>query len=103
LYTNKQFQETQEVGGQYVLAPTQSGRSRMIAAVPSVITALKKLKARQAQMRLAAGSAWENRGRLVFTNEFGGHLAHFTVYKEFKKIVCSIAWIAPVSTMGLLK
>lgn len=30
---------------------------------------------------------WNNKENLVFTNEMGNHLAHFTVYKNFKKIV----------------
>ena len=30
---------------------------------------------------------WDNPWNLVFTNEMGGHLCHFTVYKHFKNIV----------------
>ena len=41
-------------------------------------------------MRLLAGEAWNNSWDLVFTNEFGGNLSHFTVYKTFKEIVKSI-------------
>lgn len=40
-------------------------------------------------MQAQAGELWENSG-LIFTNEVGHHLALHTVYKEFKKIVCSI-------------
>lgn len=47
-------------------------------------------KVKQTEARLCAGPAWENKEGFVFTNGAGGHLAHFTVYKEFKKIVCSI-------------
>ncbi len=87
LYINKQLQKTQKVGGQYVLAPTKSGRSRMITAAPSVMALLKKQKSQQAQMRLLAGPDWRNPWDLVFTNESGGNLTHFTVYKTFKEIV----------------
>jgi len=90
LYVNKQLQKTQKVGGQYVLAPTKSGRSRMITVAPSVMTLLKKQKSQQAQMRLLAGADWKNPWDLVFTNEFGGNLSHFMVYKTFKEIVKSI-------------
>jgi len=90
LYVNKQLQKTQKVGGQYVLAPTKSGRSRMITVAPSVMTLLKKQKSQQAQMRLLAGAEWKNPWDLVFTNEFGGNLSHFTVYKTFKEIVRSV-------------
>ncbi len=55
-----------------------------------MMAVLRKQKTRQAQMRLAAGPAWENRDGLVFTNEFGGHLAHSTVFKDFKAIVRGI-------------
>ena len=87
LYVNKQLQKTKKVGGQYVLAPTKSGRSRMITVAPSVMDLLKKQKSQQAQMRLLAGEAWNNSLDLVFTNELGGHLSHFTVYIHFKRIV----------------
>ena len=90
LYVNKQLQKTQKVGGQYVLAPTKSGRSRMITVAPSVRDLLKKQKSQQAQMRLLVGQDWKNPWDLVFTNEFGGNLSHFTVYKTFKEIVRSI-------------
>ena len=87
LYVNKQLQKTKKVGGQYALAPTKSGRSRMITVAPSVMNLLKKQKSQQAQMRLLAGKAWNNSLDLVFTNELGGHLSHFTVYIHFKRIV----------------
>ncbi len=90
LYVNKQLQKTQKVGGQYMLAPTKSGRSRMITVAPSVMDLLKKQKSQQAQMRLLVGQDWKNPWDLVFTNEFGGNLSHFTVYKTFKEIVRSI-------------
>ena len=90
LYVNKQLQKTKKVGGQYVLAPTKSGRSRMITVAPSVMDLLKKQKSQQAQMQLLAGQDWKNHWDLVFTNEFGGNLSHFTVYKTFKEIVRSM-------------
>ena len=90
LYVNKQFQKTKKVGGQYVLAPTKSGRSRMITVAPSVMNLLKKQKSQQAQMQLLAGQDWKNPWDLVFTNELGGNLSHFTVYKTFKEIVKSM-------------
>jgi len=90
LYVNKQLQKTQKVGGQYVLAPTKSGHSRMITVAPSAMALLKKQKSQQAQMRLLAGPNWKNPWDLVFTNEFGGNLTHFVVYKTFKEIVRAI-------------
>lgn len=90
LYVNKQLQKTKKVGGQYALAPTKSGRSRMITVAPSVMNLLKKQKSQQAQMQLLAGQDWKNPWDLVFTNELGGNLSHFTVYKTFKEIVKSM-------------
>lgn len=53
--------------------------------MPSVMRILKSERARQNEMRLLAGAVWQDTG-LVFTNESGEHLAHVTVYKQFKKI-----------------
>lgn len=90
IYVNKQLQKTKKVGGTYTLVPTKNSRSRIITAAPSVMTLLKKQKNQQAQMRLLAGQDWKNPWDLVFTNDFGGNLSHFTVYKTFKEIVRSI-------------
>lgn len=90
IYVNKQLQKTKKVGGTYTLVPTKNSRSRIITAAPSVMTLLKKQKSQQAQMRLLAGQDWKNPWDLVFTNDFGGNLSHFTVYKTFKEIVQSI-------------
>ena len=90
IYVNKQLQRTEKVGGKYVLVPTKSGRNRMIVVAPSVMSLLKKQKSQQAQMRLLAGTDWENPWDLVFTNDTGGHLVHMTVYKVFKEIVKSM-------------
>ncbi len=54
------------------------------------MTLLKKQKSQQAQIRRLAGQDWRNPWDLVFTNETGGNLSHFTVYKSFKEIVRSI-------------
>lgn len=90
LYINKQLQRTNKVGGDYTLVPTKNGRSRIITAAPSVMLLLKKQRSHQAQAQLLAGGEWDNRWNLVFTNELGGHLTHFTVYRHFKKAVTSI-------------
>lgn len=90
LYVNKQLQKTKKVGGSYTLAPTKNSRARMVTAAPSVMALLKKQRSSQAQAQLLAGSEWENRWGLVFTNELGGHLTHFTVYKHFKEAVRAI-------------
>lgn len=87
IFVNKQLQKTTKVGGIYTLAPTKNGRSRVITVAPSVMEVLKQQKSQQLQMQLLAGEMWDNPWNLVFTNEMGGHLCHFTVYKHFKNIV----------------
>ncbi|MEG0598392.1 MAG: tyrosine-type recombinase/integrase, partial [Oscillospiraceae bacterium] len=90
IYINKQLQKTKKVGGCYQLVSTKSGKSRLITVATSVLQVLKKQKNRQSQAQLLAGSAWSNPDNLVFTNAFGGHLVHFTVYKHFKQAVVNI-------------
>lgn len=90
IYINKQLQKTKKVGGVYILAPTKNSRSRVVTAAPSVMELLKRQRANQREWETLAGSAWENKWDLVFTNMFGGHLIHLTVYKEFKRIVTKI-------------
>ena len=73
----------------YQLAPTKNGKLRKIVPADFVMVLLRQQWSRQAEWRLRAGPAWEDSG-LVFTNELGGHLAPFTVYKKFKKLVKEI-------------
>lgn len=87
IFVKHQLQKTKKVGGEYILAPTKNSRNRIITAAPSVMEVLKKQKSQQSQMQQLAGPAWNHERDLVFTNEFGGHLVHFTVYKHFKRIV----------------
>lgn len=77
LYINKQLTKTRQVGGEYCLAPTKNSQSRMIFVAPTVIRILRE------QKEVAIPNEWN----LVFTNEFGGHLTHRTVYKGFKASV----------------
>ena len=87
LYINKQLQKSKKVGGTYQLVPTKNGKARLLTVAPSVMAVLRRQKSQQAQMQLLAGPVWENKNNLVFTNEPEGHLAHVTVYKNFKTIV----------------
>ena len=90
LYVNKQLQKSQKVGGTYVLVPTKNSRGRIVTVAESVMDMLREEKAWQEHNRELAGSAWQNDWGLVFTNEIGGHLCHFTVYKRFKAVVKEI-------------
>ena len=90
LYVNKQLQKSQKVGGTYVLVPTKNGKGRIVTVAEAVMDMLREEKEWQEHNREIAGSAWQNDWGLVFTNEIGGHLCHFTVYRRFKEVVKEI-------------
>ena len=90
LYINKQLQKTNKVGGEYALVPTKNSRSRVVTVADSVMRFLEKEKRLQKHRQEIADVAWSNPWNLVFTNEFGAHLCHFTVYHHFKDIVREI-------------
>ena len=70
--------------------PTKNSRSRVVTVADSVMRFLEKEKRLQKHRQEIADVAWDNRWNLVFTNEFGAHLCHFTVYHHFKDIVREI-------------
>ncbi|MCF2665097.1 site-specific integrase [Oscillibacter valericigenes] len=91
LLVNKQIQLHQEAGiDAYKLVSPKNGKSRSVAAAPSVIACLKRHKSIQAEIQIKAGSAWHNPDNLVFTDELGGHLTKSAVYRAFKSAVQSI-------------
>lgn len=92
LYINKQLTKTRKVGGEYILAPTKTSRSRLITVAPYVIQLLRARLEQQEAERMIAGDAWSNPSKLVFTNPVGGHLVHVTVYKDFKDIARSLGY-----------
>jgi len=86
IHVNKQLQKEKKKGGQYYLATIKNDKARRITPAPFVLSLLKKQRAKQSEFQLMAGEAWNNDLNLVFTNEVGGHFAHFTVYNNFKRI-----------------
>lgn len=90
LFINKQLTKTHKVGGEYVLAPTKTGRSRVITVAPYVMQLLRTRQEQQEADRLNAADVWSNPSGLVFTNAIGGHLVHLSVYKDFKEIARSL-------------
>ena len=91
LLINKQIQLHQEKGMKaYALVSPKNGKSRTVAAAPSVIERLKHRRAAQAEQQLLAGPLWDNPDNLVFTDPSGKHLTKPTVYRAFKKAVASI-------------
>lgn len=86
---NKQLQREKKKGGQYIFAPLKNDKARTITPAPWIMKLLRSHRARQAEMQLLDGGAWETSG-LVFTDELGHHLAIHTVYKDFKAVAASI-------------
>lgn len=87
---NKQMQLHQEEGIEaYKLVSTKNGKTRTIAAAPTVLAQLRHRRKAQAEQRLRAGPLWEDSG-LVFTNDIGHHWTKPSVYRSFKKAVASI-------------
>ena len=89
ILVDKQLQRQKKQHGDYIFLSTKNGKSRTITPASWVMDLLRVQQARQEQAQAQARDLWEDSG-LVFTNEVGHHLALHTVYKEFKKIVCSI-------------
>ncbi|MDR1473542.1 MAG: site-specific integrase [Lactobacillales bacterium] len=84
---NKQLQKEKKVGGRYGLVSLKNDTFRKITPARAVMEVLVKQRKLQNEQHLKCGTIWNNKDNLVFTNELGEHLAHFTVWKHFKKIV----------------
>ena len=67
---NKQLQL---VDGEYVTVTPKNGKARTITLPLSMRRLLREQKAKQAEQKAAAGSAWNNPGGLVFTDEIGNN------------------------------
>ena len=87
---NKQLQRERGGSGTYHLVSTKNSKGRNLTVAPSVISTLKRVRARQGLWKLQHSDCWDNPMNLVFTNELGGNLSAQTVYLHFKQIVTSI-------------
>lgn len=77
-------------GEQYVFGSLKNGQARTIEPAAAVMEVLRKVKEQQLEWQQQCGDIWDNPQGLVFTNEIGGHLCHFTVLKHLKKAVEAI-------------
>lgn len=85
----QQLQKVRATGGEYILAPTKNGKTRIIAPASYVMQILTNQRKTQYEQRLKAGHAWSNPLNLVFTNAFGRNLCAQTVYLHFKKLAAA--------------
>ena len=79
-------QQLQCKDGNYFLETPKSGKGRTILPAPLVMDALRNQQQRQQWEQVLAGSLWENKFNLVFTDASGKYLVRRTVVKHFKKI-----------------
>lgn len=71
--------------GGYDFAEPKTKRSRRTVMLPALaIEALRRQKARQATAQLAAGTAWQDRRRLTFTDAVGRHVMPGHASKAFR-------------------
>ena len=89
LLINKQLQKIPGARAAFRLVDTKNSKGRTTTAAPSILVALKRHRARQAEWRLKAGELWGD-SNFVFTDELGHHLSPHTVYHNYKRIVASI-------------
>lgn len=75
-----------------LFASPKNGKPRSLAPAPSVMAALKRQWARQAEQRLRAGELWSNDPGLVFTDDLGRPLVQSIVDHRFTKL-CKSAGI----------
>ncbi len=72
--------------GGYALAQPKSARSRRTIPLPALArNALRRQQERQDAAREAAGTAWQNRDGIVFTDAVGRPLRPFTVSAAFRR------------------
>ncbi len=90
ILVRRQLRKLKGRGNGYEFAQPKDGDSRIIKPAASVMELLRRQRKRQEEMKRAADCMWNNADNLVFTNEFGGHLAHVTVYKAFKSVVTKL-------------
>ena len=90
IHIYRQLRKTREKKGSYVFTSLKNKQARTFSPPQNVLDVLKKVKIRQAELRLKAGSSWSNPDDLVFTNDLGKHVATFTLYKYFKEVVTQI-------------
>lgn len=85
---NKQLQKVRNKP-EYQLVSTKNSKGRKIMPATFVMETLRRVRNKQLDNRLLYGELWEDTG-FVFTDEFGHHLKHRTVYNNFKAVAAEI-------------
>ena len=90
IHLYRQYKKARGPGGQYVFTSLKNKQSRTFSPPQNVLNVLKRVKRRQAEWHLKAGSRWQNQENLVFTDPFGKHVCTPTLYFHFKDVVAKI-------------
>ena len=90
IHIYRQLRKTRGKKGQYVFTSLKNKQARTFSPPQNVMDTLRKVKIRQSEYRLKAGTSWLNTDDLVFTTDLGKHIATFTLYKHFKETVTKI-------------
>ena len=85
IHLYRQLKRTREKGGEYVFTSLKNKQARTFGVAPNVLNVLRKVKVKQAEWKLKAGTSWNNKDNLVFTDCLGSHIATHTVWRQFKK------------------
>jgi len=88
-----------ETGTGWVAGETKTGRSRLVSIPPGTVAALRKQRARQNEMRLAAGPTWQDND-YVFTRADGRPLPAVHIRNAMVR-ACDAAGIARRSVKDL--
>ena len=83
-YLYRQLKKTRGKGGQYVFTSLKNKQARTFGVPQNVLDTLRRVKIKQAEWKLKAGSSWNNKDNLVFTDQLGKHIATHTVWRQFK-------------------
>lgn len=93
----KQLQKRRIADGGATLAPTKSGKSRILKPAPFVMGLLDRQYREQSAQRLRAGDIWqgwqtaeERKTALVFTTSDGKSISQTSIRYHFKKVVTAI-------------
>ncbi len=90
IHLYRQFKRDRGGNNSYAFSSLKNKQSRTFSVPTNVLETLKRVRVQQAEWKLAAGSSWENKHELVFTNELGEHIHTKTLYRRFKKVAAAI-------------
>ena len=90
LTIRRQLQYLGSAHGGYQYSTPKNNKPRVVMLPDIAVTALRRQRAKQSEMRLAAGPLWNNPDNLVFTMPTGEHIKHDLVYRHLKRIFAAM-------------